>query len=139
MQMARMTPFQRALNRYVHKGIATAREMAEVVGCTAQHIRAVARGDRHLPHPKVETLSAWLVDEREVTEHIDGMLGIKGAVHFHPEEVEHDGCLQDEIFEARNHAAEADQMMKSGDDTQAAKKMRKAIAEMKAALADIES
>jgi len=133
------TAFQRALNRYIRTGQATPKELSRVVGVTASHIRAVARGDRHLPHPKVETLSSWLVDERGLTEHIDGMLGMSGATHFHPGEVDNDDCIRDEIYEARSLAGEADAALKSGDRPEAARLMRQAIEESKAALADIET
>lgn len=132
------TAFQRALNRYIRTGQATPKELARQVGVTASHIRAVARGDRHLPHPKVETLSSWLVDERGLTEHIDGMLGLSGAVHFRPDSVENDDCIQDEIYEARSLAGEADSLLKAGDRPAAAKKMRESIRHSKAALEDIE-
>lgn len=133
------TAFQRALNRYLRTGQVTAREMARQVGVTAGHIRSVARGDRHLPHPKVETLSSWLVDERGLTEHIDGMLGLSGAVHFRPDAVENDDCIQDEIYEARSLAGEADELLKDGDRPAAAKQMRESIRHSKAALEDIET
>lgn len=133
------TAFQRALNRYLRTGQVTAREMARQLGVTAGHIRSVARGDRHLPHPKVETLSSWLVDERGLTEHLGGMTGISGAVHFHPDEVDNDDCIQNEIYEARSLAGKADELLKEGDRPGAAKKMRRSIEHGKAALKDIET
>jgi len=69
------THFQRALNRILRKSIAGPGEMAREIGCTAQHIRAVARGDCHLSPQKREELSSWLCDERDVSIQVDGMLG----------------------------------------------------------------
>jgi len=133
-----MTAFARALNRYVRRGQVTPAEMAEVAGCSAVHLRAVVRGDKNLSHKKVERLSGWLVDERGLTEHVEGMLGVSGAVHFHPEEVENDDCLTEEIFDARQYAAAADSLLKAGDREEAAEQMRRSIKRSKAALADIE-
>jgi len=132
------TAFARALNRYIRRGQVTPTEMARPLGCTTQHIRAVARGDKNLSLPKAEHLSGWLVDEHGLTEHIDGMLGVSGAVHFHPEEVENDDCIQEEIFSARQYMGAADSILKTGDRDEAARQMRKALQEAKKALADIE-
>jgi len=134
-----MTAFQRALLRYIKTGKATPSEMAEIVDVTAQHIRAVARGDRCLTHPKVETLSSWLVDERGLTQHVEGMLGVSGATHFHPEEIDHHDCLKDEIYEARNALGDADRALKQGDRDEARKKAKKARKEVDEAIAEIES
>lgn len=133
-----MSAFQRSLNRYLRNRVATAEEMAEVVDRSPQHIRAVARGDTSLPHEKVEQLSSWLVDERGVTEHVNGMLGVSGATHFHPDEVDNDDCIQDEIYSGRQRGAAADNLLKAGDRQEAARQMKEAIKQFRAALADIE-
>jgi transcriptional regulator with XRE-family HTH domain len=133
------TAFQRALNRYLRTGKLTAREAARQLGVTPSHIRAVARGDRHLPHPKVETLSSWLVDELGLTEHVEGMLGMSGAVHFHPDQVEDHDCLHDEMAMAQKHLADADRALKDGRRGEAMKEAQKAVREGKEAIADIRS
>jgi predicted transcriptional regulator len=131
------TVFQRSLDRYIRRGLVTPREAAEVIGCTAQNVRAIARGEHHPRHPDLARLSSWLVDERGLTEHLEGLLGISGATHFHPDEVDLDDCLQDEIFEARQLAGEADELLKMGDRHGAKQKMKESIRHLKAALKDI--
>lgn len=132
------TAFARALNRYIRRGQVTPVEMARPLECTAQHLRAVARGDKNLSLPKAERLSGWLVDEHGLTEHIDGMLGVSGAVHFHPDEIDNDDCIQQEIFQGRQRAGAAESLLKAGDREEAAVQMREAIRAFKKGLADIE-
>lgn len=126
------------MNRLMSTGRVTAKDLAAVIDCTPQHIRAVARGDRHLPHPKAEMISSWLADHRDVLEQVDGMTGRSGATHWHPDEVDADGCIQDEIFAARNFFAAADSLLKAGDEKAAAEQMKSGISEAKAGLADID-
>ena len=128
----------RTMNRAMARGRVTAKDLAAVIGCTPDHIRAVARGDRHLPHPKAERISSWMADERDMLGQVGGMTGRSGATHFHPDELEIDGCLRSEIYDARNHFAAADSLLKAGEREQATEQARKGIAKAKAALADIQ-
>lgn len=132
------TVFQRSLNRYMRTGKVTAGEMADVTGVSAQHIRAVARGDRHLAPDKMAKLSSWLVDELGLTQHLGGFLGMTGAVHFHPDQVENHDCLHDEMAMAQKHLADADRALKDGRRDEALQKAQRAHAEVKEAIADIE-
>lgn len=132
------TVFQRSLLRYMKTGKASAREMAEPAGVTPQHIRAVARGDRHLSPDKMATLSAWLVDELGLTAHLGGFLGVSGAVHFHPDQVENHDCLHDEMAMAQKHLGQADELLKEGARGDALQKAQQALSEVKEAIADIE-
>jgi hypothetical protein len=130
--------FARVLNRAMARGRVTAKDLAAVIDCTPDHIRAVARGDRHLPHPKAERISSWMADERGMLDQVGGMTGRSGATHFHPDELEIDGCLRSEIYDARNYFAAADSLLKAGDRDQAARQAQKGIQKAKAALADIQ-
>jgi len=132
------TAFQRKLNAIIRRSIATPRELSEEAGCSPQHIRAVARGDCSLSLEKAETISSYLADEADELRQLEGFLGISGATHFHPDEVENDDCLQDEIYEARNHFAAADSLLKAGERGEAATQAKKGIEKAKAALTDIE-
>ena len=132
------TVFRRALLRYDRTGKTSAEEMARVVGVSAQHIRAIEREDRHLSAAKMAKLSSWLVDELGLTDHLQGFLGASGAIHFHPDQVENDDCLRDEIFTARQHMAEADALLKEEKRAEAAQEMKTAIQQVKAGLADVE-
>jgi len=125
------------LNRAMARGRVTAKDLAAVIDCTPDHIRAVARGDRHLPHPKAERISSWMADERDMLDQVDGMTGRSGATHWHPDELEINDCLRSEIYEARNHFAAADSLLKAGEREAAAEQARKGIAKAKAALTDI--
>jgi len=140
MQTAAMQKSQlaRAMNRAMSLGRVTAKDLAQVIDCTPSHIRAVARGDRHLPHPKAERISSWMADERDMLQQVGGMTGRSGSAHFHPDEVENDDCIRGEIFRGRNYAAAADSLLKADDRAGAGDKIRKAISEMKAALKDIQ-
>lgn len=131
------TAFQRKLNEIVRRSVATPRELASVADCSAQHIRAVARGDTCLSLEKAEVLSSYLADEQGELRQLEGFLGLSGATHFHPDEVENDDCLRSEIYGARNHFAAADSLLKAGEREEAAAQARKGIAKAKAALADI--
>jgi hypothetical protein len=78
-----------------------------------------------------------MADERDMLGQVGGMTGRSGATHFHPDELEIDDCLRSEIYEARNHFAAADSLLKAGEKEEAAEQARKGIAKAKAALTDI--
>lgn len=133
------TVFQRALNRYLSCGKASARELARVADVSAQHIRAVAREDKHLSPEKMAKLSSWLVDELGLTQHLEGFLGMTGEVHFVPESVENDDDIRCEIMAARQDAARAIDAFDEDRREEAARHLRKGIADMTAALQDVQT
>jgi len=135
------TVFRRSLLRYIRTGKASAAEMARVdgVGVSAQHIRAVAREDRHLSPEKMAALSSWLVDELGLTQHLQGVLGMSGEVHFVPTEIENDDNIQPDIFDARQDAAKAIEALEKGDREEAACQIRDGIGDFHEALQDIQN
>lgn len=133
------TVFRRSLLKYIRTGKTSAREMGEVAGVSAQHIRAVAREDRHLSPEKMSTLSSWLVDELGLTQHLGGFLGMSGEVHFAPESYSNDDDIQPEVFDARQDAALAIEALENGDREEAARQIRDGIGDFHEALQDIQN
>jgi hypothetical protein len=122
--------------------------MARVDGVdvTPQHIRAVARGDKHLSPTKMAALSSWLVDELGLTEHLGAFLGVSGQIHFAPESVDADGDIRHEVMDARQDAAQAIQILQEAgprpsdsEKEEAARHIRDAIGDFLEALEDIQS
>lgn len=79
-------PYQVAFNHYLATGKVTAAQMARHAGVGASHIRAVARGDKHLSPDAFHQLSCWLVDEMGLTEHCEAFLGKRGTVKLRDKE-----------------------------------------------------
>lgn len=133
------TVFRRSLLRYIRTGKVSAEEMARVdgVGVSAQHIRAVAREDRHLSPEKMAALSSWLVDELGLTQHLEGFLGISGEIHFVPETIKNDDDIREEVCAARNDATRAIEAFDQNKRDEAARHMREGIKDFMAALEDI--
>jgi len=133
------TVFRRSLLRYIRTGKTSAGEMAHVVDVTAQHIRAVAREDRHLSPDKMARLSSWLVDELGLTAHLEGFLGMNGEVHFAPENYDNSDDIRPEIMDLRNDATGAIEALDNGNREEAARQLRDAIGDAHEALQDVQN
>lgn len=137
---AEQTPFTRALHEIHADGVATTREMARAADCSERHMRHVVSmcDPTQISLEKALRLSSWLVDDRDETRQLDGFLGLTGGVHFRPDSVDNDDCIEGEIFRSRNHAGNASRLLEEGDREGAAREMRQSIREGKAALTDIQ-
>ena len=59
------TPESRALNKIIHDGRFTAKEIAEEAGCSDKHIYAVRNGDAELKMSDAGRVSRWLCEHGE--------------------------------------------------------------------------
>jgi hypothetical protein len=97
------TGFAKGLNRAVRLNVATPKELSRVdgVGCSPEHIRAVAAGRSHMALEKAEVVSTYLCEKYEYAEQIDGMHGLNASTCFlHPDEgFENDDDLSPELMQ----------------------------------------
>jgi len=120
-------------------GKTSAEEMSRQVDVTAQHIRAVAREDRHLSPEKMAALSSWLVDKLGLTAHLGGFLGVSGEIHFAADSFDNSDDIRAEVMDARNDATKAIEALNKGDREEAARQIRDGIGDFHEALQDIQT
>jgi hypothetical protein len=132
------TRFVRALGEIYRDGVCTTTEMARAAGCSERHMRHVVSqcDPTQLSLEKAEQLSRWLVDTFGETRQLDGLLGMRGATHLRPEDVESDDCLLEELALVSKHMSRADDAIKDGEPETARKEVERAFEELRRAHED---
>jgi len=141
------TAFSLALNEIAADGTASVTQMAHAIGCSESHMRDVVSicDTTQLSLEKAIRLSAWLVDEKGETRHLEGaedqpgFLGRSGEVHFRPESFANDDDIRREVMDARQDAANAIEALDEGNREEAAKQIRDGIGDFHEALQDIQT
>ena len=134
------TGFAKGLNRAVRLNVATAKELSRVdgVGCSPEHIRAVAAGRSNMALEKAEVVSTYLCEEYEYAEQIDGMHSLNAATCFlRPDKgFENDDDLSPELMEISRCVSRAQEALKDGSREEAEHWLEKAHGALDAAHAD---
>jgi len=133
------TGFAKGLNRATRLNVATPKELSRIdgVGCSPEHIRAVAAGRSHMALEKAEVVSTYLCEEYEYAEQVDGMHGLNASTCFlHPGDFENDDDLSPELMEISRCVAQAQEALEEGNRDKAERWLGKASGALDAAHRD---
>ena len=133
------TGFAKGLNRAVRLNVATPKELSRVdgVGCSPEHIRAVAAGRSSMALEKAEVVSTYLCEEYEYAEQIDGMHGLNASTCFlHPGDFENDDDLSPELMQISRCVSRAQEALQEGNRDEAGHWLEKAHGALDAAHTD---